>query len=433
MNKLIKHITQACALTLVSATALANDIVPAKKQSQPILIKGATLHTVTDGIKQNHDLLLDNGVIKNIATGIAAPNNALVIDAAGKHVYPGMIGLVSNLGLVEIGAVRATRDASEVGRYTPEVKAHVAYNSDSEVIPTIRSNGLTHVQATPTGNGLNGQSSLMQLDSWNWQDALVKEQTGMHLTWPRVGINKAFWERRAPDAQRKANAKTLKSLHDTFDAIKAYVNARANSKSQALDMRWEAMRPVFAKKVPLFINANDYRQIEQAINFGKKYDLDIVIVGARDADMALDLIKSTNTPVIFTAAWGRPRRSDEANDRDFTTPARLEAAGIDYALAIAGSWNIRDLPFAAGQTVANGASMKTALESVTINPARVLGVDDKMGSLSVGKQANIVISKGDIFDHLTHKVEAVFIDGRQIDIDNRHKRLYRKYSEKEPK
>ncbi|PWK44424.1 amidohydrolase family protein [Pleionea mediterranea] len=426
---LTKLIASTAALTLSSAL-LANDMIPGKKPDAPILITDATLYTVSSGVKQDHDLLIKDGKIAAIGQDLTAPTNATVINGEGKHVYPGLIGLTTTVGLVEIGAVRATRDMAETGRATPEVKAHIAFNADSEIIPTIRSNGITHVEVAPTGSGLNGQSSLMHLDGWNWQDALVKKGTGMHLRWPRAGINKSFWETRTPKKQKEDNAKALKQLSDTFEQIKAYHKARSANANAAIDVRWEAMRPVLDKTMPLFVHANDYRQIESAIHFAKQQDIKIVLVGVGDADKAIELIKSNNIPVVFTSAWGHPMRSDEGLDRAYKTPAVLEQNGISYALAINGNWNVRDLPFAAGQTVAYGVSPSTALKSVTLEPAKILGVADKMGSLEVGKQANIVISQGDLFDHLTHKVDTVMIEGRSIDLNNRHKQLYDKYSKK---
>jgi len=426
----MKKLTNLVLLASFSFSAIATDIIPGAKQVNPILIKGGTLHTVTDGTKHNHDLLLENGLISKIGKNLTAPAGAKIIDATGKQVYPGLIGLVTNVGLVEVGAVRATRDSNETGRATPEVQAHVAYNADSEIIPTIRSNGITHVQITPGGSGLNGQSSLMQLDAWSWENALVKENTAMHLRWPSVGINKSWWESRTPEKQREANNKASKQFSELIASIKSYVKARDEDKTQAIDLRWEAMRSVMSGKTPLFIHANDYRQIEQAIHFADKEKLNIVIVGGRDADKAAGLLKAHDIPVVYTSAWGQTWRSDEAMDRAYAMPATLESLGVDFALAIESNWPVRNLAFAAGQSIAYGVSAERALESITLTPAKILGVADKMGSLSEGKQANIVISGGDLFDHLTHSVEAVYIEGRVVNIDNRHKRLYRKYSAK---
>jgi imidazolonepropionase-like amidohydrolase len=428
--KLIKRLTASIAAMAVGGSLLASDIVPGQQQQQAILIQNATLHTVTQGVKKDHDLLIVNGVIRDMGPNLGVPKNARVIAARGKHVYPGLIALNTTLGLVEIEAVRSTRDMSEVGQITPEVQAHIAYNADSEIIPTVRSNGITHVEVAPVGRGLNGQSSLMQLDGWNWQDATVKPRTAMHLSWPRTGINKAFWERRSPEQQKEANEKALKQLFTTFDTIKAYAKARDADPDHPIDLRWEAMRPVLRGEMPLVVRASDYRQIEQAIHFANKNNLKLVLADTDDADLASDLIKQHNIPVIITSPWGHPSRSDQGLDHAYRLPAMLEQKGIEFALTINGSWNVRDLPFAVGHSMAYGVSPEAALRSVTLTPAKILGVDDKLGSLDIGKQANIVISSGDLFDHLTHQVELVLIEGRDVNLDNRQKRLYQKYSQK---
>lgn len=426
--KLVKLL--AGIITLGATTLWSHDMVPATQPEQKLLIQNATLHTVSRGVKEHYDILITDGKISAMADSLSADESTKIVDATGKHIYPGLIGLSTTLGLVEISAVRATRDFNETGRITPEVKAHIAFNADSELIPTVRSNGITHVEVAPSGNGLRGQSSVMQLDGWNWQDAVVKTSVGMHLTWPSVSINKSFWEKRSVKEQKEDNAKALKAIKETFEQIMAYHKARNNDKDQAIDLRWEAMRPVVSGEMPLFVHANDYRQIEQAIQFTKQNNLKLVIVGAFDAVKAIDLLKQHKTPVVFTHAWGRPGRSDEAVDIAYRTPATLEQNGVPYTLAIQGNWNVRDLPFAVGQSIAYGVSPSTALKSVTLEPAKILGLDKLMGSLDVGKQANLVISQGDLFDHLTHKIEAVYIEGREIDLNNRHKQLYQKYSNK---
>jgi len=418
---------------VMSVSLFAHDLVPGDSSKQPLFIQNATVHTVTKGTHENYDIVIENGKISQLGSNLEAPQNAKVMNANGKHVYPGLIALSTTLGMVEISAVRSTRDMSETGRATPEVKAHIAFNADSEIIPTVRSNGITHAEIAPTGSGLNGQSSLMQLDGWNWQDAIVKSSSGMHLQWPRVGVNKSFWERRSPQKQKEDNDKALASLYELFADLKAYAAARNNNSKTPIDVRWEAMRPVMDGSMPLYIHADDFRQIEQAIAFGKEHQISIVLVGVRDAALALELLKASKVPVIYTSPWGQPSRSDDGYDALYSTPALLGANDIPYALAIEGNWNVRDLPFAAGQTVAHGASKDAALASITIEPAKILGVDERMGSIEVGKDATLVFSEGDIMDHLSHKVTDILIEGRPVDTDNRHKRLYNKYQQKPAK
>lgn len=416
--------------SIMSSLVAAHDMVPGKASSATLIIQNATVHTITQGTQENYDIVIADGKIKSLGNDLPTPQGAQVIDATGKHVYPGLVALSTTLGMVEVSAVRSTRDTNETGRATPEVKAHIAFNADSEIIPTVRANGIAYAEIAPGGSGLNGQSSVMQLDGWHWQDALVKASSGMHLQWPNVGINKSFWERRPVAKQKADNAKAKQQLDDLFAALKAYHKAREANPKLAIDVRWEAMRPVLQGTTPLYIHANDYRQIEQAIAFSQEHQLKVVIVGARDAALALDLLKQAKVPLVYTAPWGQPRRSDEGYDDLYATPKLLAANNIPYALAIEGSWNVRDLPFAAGQSVAHGVSKEVALRSITIEAAKVLGLDATIGSIEVGKEATLVISRGDIMDHLTHKVEQMFISGREVDLDNRHKQLYRKYDAK---
>ncbi len=420
----------AFAGAIFSMQLSAHDLIPGEPTTTPVFIKNGTIHTVTKGTLSNSHILIENGKIKAIGNVLEAPNGAQVIDATGKHIYPGFIALNSQLGLEEIGAVRATRDQSETGKETPEVKAHIAFNADSEIIPTVRANGITHAEIAPQGGSINGQSSVVHLDGWNWQDSLVKASSGMHMRWPRAGINKSWWERRPPEKQREDAAKALKAIDQNFEMLAQYNRLRSAIKNTPIDIRWEAMRSVMDGTMPLYIHANDYREIEQAINLANQYQLKIVLVGVTDVIKSADLIKMHNVPVVFTSAWGQPLSADDKVDSSFTIPAQMEKLGIPYALTVAGSWNSRDLPFAVGQSIAYGVSPEKGLASITIEPAKILGLDAEMGSIEVGKNANIIISTGDVFDHLTHKIETMLIDGRTVNLDNRHKRLYEKYSKK---
>ena len=336
----------------------------------------------------------------------------------------------STLGLTEISAVRATRDMSEVGDVNPDVKGRVAFNADSELIPTMRSNGITHVQVVPEGRMFTGLSSLVQLDAWNWTDAVVKADEGVNLIWPRAGINTAWWERRSPEKQREQAAKNLKKVEKHFISARAYYDAYTADKNIAVDSRWHAMMPLFDKTKPLYVHADDRRQIEQAIKFANKQDIRLVIVGGQDAWRVTDLLSKNNVELIFERPFGLPRRSDEAVDQAYKTPKLLADANINFAMTIPGNWGSRSLPFAVGQAINYGLSADKALASVTIEPAKILGVEDSMGSISVGKKANVIVSKGDLFDFATHAVTHMYIDGREVNLDNRHKRLYQKYQQK---
>ena len=427
MKKLLTTIVAAS----LSVAATAHDMVPGEPQSQPVLLQGGTLHTVTQGTKANTDVLFENGKITAIGVNLAAPENARVIDVTNKHVYPGIIALDTTLGLVEIEAVRATNDMREIGAITPEVSGHTAYNPDSEVIPTIRFNGITHAEIVPQRNLIAGRSSLLQTDGWTFEDAAEALNVGVHVNWPRAGLNTSWWERRSPEEQRKANAEALKELKKAFVDAKAYFDAKQAGQLNGTDVRWEAMTGLFDGSNKLFVHAHDKRQMEQAIDHAKEWGFELVLVGARDAWRIADKLAAENITVVYGEPYGLPTRHDEAYDQAYATPAILAAAGVNFAIAYStGYWDIRNLAFAAGNAVSYGLDKQQALAAITIKPAEVMGVADKIGSLEVGKQASLFVSEGDVIDHLGQKVQLMFIDGAEVDLNNRHNQLYQKYRQK---
>ena len=415
-----------CALSMSSA--IAHDMVPGKKQSAPILIKGATLHTVSNGVLNNSDILLKDGKIAAIGKQLSQPSNAQVINGQGKHVYPGLISTVSQLGLREIESVRATVDITEVGEDNPHLLAHVAYNPDSEIIPTIRANGITHVQVTPSGYMLGGQSSVINLDAWNIDDGLVKSAVGVHLFWPS---KPGYWvsKKRLPKAL-KSYQKRLDRLTDYFAQSKRYATAYNADKTIEQDIRWHAMLGLWNKEKTLFVHADAINEIEQALRFNRTHDINMVIVGGRDAWIAKKQIAAQKVPVIYTHAFGIPARGDEDIDQAFKTPSQLKDAGVTVVIGYESAWDSRSLAFAAGMAAKYGLGKQAALEAITLTPAKLLGVDKQLGSLDVGKSASLIITNGDVMDYQTHRVQQMFIDGRNVDLNNRHRQLYEKYQQK---
>lgn len=427
MKKLLTTVVAAG----LSVAAAAHDMVPGEAQQQPILLQGGTLNTVTHGVQENTDLLFENGKITAIGANLAAPENARVIDISGKQVYPGLVALDTTLGLIEIEAVRATNDMREVGDITPEVSGHTAYNPDSEVIPTVRYNGITHAEIVPQRNLIAGRSSLLQTDGWTFEDAAEALNVGVHVNWPRAGLNTSWWERRSPEEQRKENAEARKKLEAAFVAAKAYFDAKQANKLNGTDVRWEAMTGLFDGTAKLFVHAHDKRQLEQAIEFSTEWGFDLVLVGARDAWRIADKLAAEEVTVVYGEPYGLPTRHDEGYDQAYATPAALAAAGVDFAIAYStGYWDIRNLAFAAGNAVSYGLDKQQALAAITLKPAEVMGVADKIGSLEVGKNASLFISTGDVMDHIGQQVELMFIDGAEVDLNNRHNQLYQKYRQK---
>lgn len=430
LSKTCLSLFAALAGSLSSAQALAHDMVPGKAADGPLLLTGLTIHTVTDGVKADSDVLIVDGKIAAVGQNLSAPQGATVLALDGKHLYPGLIALANQLGLIEIEAVRSTDDSREVTQTNPDIKAKVGYNADSEVIPTIRSNGFAYSMIYPDGSMLMGQSSLMQLDAWNYQDAVVADGTGLHVRWPNASTLGSRWNPKPADEVRKANAEQLAKLQQYFQAAKAYYDAEQAGLNKGLDSRWHEMLAVFNGERPLFVHADDERQIRQAMLLAKEYNLKLTIVGGRDSWRLANELAAAKVAVIYTAPYGLPSRGDENYSQAFTVPKTLQDAGVSYALSLDGYWDTRNLVFAAGQAISFGLTPEQALRSVTINAAQIAGVADKIGSIEVGKAASLVVSEGDIFDYLGHKVTHLWIDGREVDLNNRHKQLHDKYKQR---
>lgn len=420
----------ALALMLVSMGLQANDMVPGKAQSQPIFLNDATVHTVSHGVLEKADVLLVDGKIAAVGVDLTAPANAQVVELAGKHVYPGLIALANQMGLLEIEAVRSTDDTNEVTDTNPDVRAGIAYNADSEVIPVSRSGGFSYSLVYPGGSMLMGQSSLMQLDAWNWQDATVKAGVGMHLRMPRLSTKSSPWNPQKPADIAKNNAKRVEALRSYLRQAKAYADAKAGGLVKAVDSRWESMIPVFAKQRPVYAHADDVRQIQLALQLSREFGFQLVIVGGADAGHLATELAQAQVPVIFSHPFGVPERDDEPVDYAYGTPAKLAQAGVLVAISNETYWDTRNVVFGAGQAQAFGMDHEQALAAVTLNAAKIVGMDSQLGSIDVGKAATVVVSDGDILDYRSSVVRYMWIDGRAVDLNDKHKQLNQKYQQR---
>ena len=413
-------------ISLVNAQA---NISPAPAQSKPIVITGATIHVGNGTVINNGYIAFDKGKITAIGEGAPAnTTGAEVIDAAGKQVYPGFICPITTLGLVEVEeGAKGTVDDSETGDFNPDARSLVAYNTDSKVIPTVRSNGILLAQPTPDGGVMPGESSVVQLDAWNWEDAAYKKDIGIHLNWPIVHTS---FRRRGPapsESPTEIAQKEIDAITSLFIQAKAYAEL---GKPAVTNQRFEAMRGLFNGTKKLFVNANGEREILQAINFGKKFGVQVVIVGGDDAYLVTEELKDNNVPVILTETQRLPDYDEDDVYLPYKTPKLLQDGGVLYGLTGIGFWRQRNLPFEAGEAVGYGLTKEQALSMITINNARILGIDKTTGTLEVGKDANLFISKGDALDMITIDVQKAFIQGRDINLDNLHKQLYRKFAGK---
>lgn len=426
MKNIISIVTLS-ALAFVSA--LAQNPAPAPVQSESIIIMNGTAHIGNGKVIENSVIGFENGKITLIgdATVIKLQEGKYKkkINAFGKHVYPGFINCNSSLGLTEIDLVRSTRDNYEVGDLNPNVRSIIAYNTDSKITPTVRSNGVLMEQIVPSGGTISGQSSVVVLDAWNWEDASYKTDEGIHLNWPQMYIAK-YPGADPEDKQRDRMNKEMNNIEQLFSEAKAYAMSTPAEKN----LRLESMKGLFDGSKKLYVHCGYVKEIESAIMFCKKYGVKMVLVDGQDAWRVSSLLIENNIPVILGRVHSLPPREDDDVDLPYKLPYMLKQAGITYALSIDGSWQNRNLAFMAGTSAGYGLSKEEALMSITSAPARILGIDNTVGTLETGKDATLFISSGDALDMRTNNVENAFIGGREINLDNVQKQLNAKYKEK---
>ncbi|MHA6248775.1 amidohydrolase family protein [Pontibacter sp. CAU 1760] len=424
------YITAAFA-ALLSLPALAQVPAPAPKQSKPMLLKGATLHVGNGQVVENAAIGFDKGKITYAGPQSGASLAGYeVIDVTGQHVYPGLIHTNSALGLNEVESVRATIDWREVGDFNPNVRSIIAYNTDSDIIPTIRTNGVLMTQLTPVGGTISGSSSVVQLDAWNWEDALVKADEGIHLNWPNMLLD--LGNNNSNDTRLKRMAENREQTLRDLAILLRDASVYKASKPDTENLKLAALTGLFDGTKKLYIHTNYAKEIIESVNFVKQYGVkEVVIVGAGDAVAVTDFLKANNIAVIYSGVHALPGRAGEDVDMPYKTPYLLQKAGIpfalDYDLSIHG---IRNLPFIAGTAAAYGLDKEQALAAVTLAPAKILGIDKQAGSVEVGKDATLVVSKGDLLDMRTNNVTHAFIQGRTVDLSNKQKHLYEKFDNK---
>jgi imidazolonepropionase-like amidohydrolase len=404
---------------------------PAKDQSKRIMLYGATAHIGNGDIIENSLIVIENGKITSVedATHVRIDiSNAEYFDVIGKHIYPGFILPNTTLGLADIDAVRATRDFDEVGELNPHIRSIIAYNTDSPVLPTIRTNGILVGQITPKGGMISGTSSIVEFDAWNYEDALYKEDDGVHLNWPR---NPWLYSSHEHAEKSKDNfVEDLLAMEQFFEKAKAYYLTN----NPQLDISLQAMEGVFDGSKQLFIHVSSTKGIKQAVLFSQKMGIKkMVLVGAEESWRIADFIAENEIPVILNRVHRLPRHKSDAVDVAFKTPKILQDAGVLYCLDYEGDMErmgSRNLPFTAGTTATYGLTKEEALMSITLNTAKILGVDARLGSLEIGKDATLFVSDGDALDMMTNKLSHAFIRGKRLDLNNHQSDLYQKYKAK---
>jgi imidazolonepropionase-like amidohydrolase len=422
------------ALLLVTAPALAqDDIYPAKLYNGVLFIKNGTIHVGNGQVIEGGTIEVNNGKIVRVGTDIAIPaGDVKVFDVKGQHVYPGLILSTSGIGLVEISSVRASSDITEIGDLNPNIRSAVAYNTDSKIINTVRSNGILLANIVPQGGTISGSSSVMQLDAWNWEDAIYAGDNGIHLNLPELYIRPnpfaAFLGTpQAGPEQIKKNLEQIEGLKSFFRQAQAYTTQPQAS----TNLKFEAVRGLFTKKQKLFVHCDIVKEMLVALDFKKEFGFDVVIVGGSESYQIADLLKKYEVPVILNQMHALPTLADDDVDLPYRLPALLQKAGVLFAINDEdGQHRGKNLPFNAGTAAAYGLGKENALTAITLNAAKILGIADRTGSLEAGKDANIVVSRGDILDMRTNDITLAIIQGRSIDLNNKHKQLYDRYMTK---
>ena len=436
MKKIILNISFLFTFVGVftNTTSAQENMHPSPAQTGSIALVNATIHVGNGQVINNGSIVFNNGKITEVTTtGTVIADK--ITDLKGKHVYPGVIATSTNLGLVEVSAVRSTFDYTELGDINPSIRSLVAYNTDSKVINTLRSNGVLLAHIVPSGGIISGTSSVVQLDAWNWEDAAYKADNGIHFNMPAL-INRPnqFGGGRRQNAEQvdpvKQGLERIENIRKFFREAKAY-NAETNHSST--NLKFEAVNKLFNKTQTLFVHCDLVREMMVAIDFAKEFGFKMVIVGGSDSWIIANILRENNIPVILSEPHSLPATEDDDVDQPYKTGAALQKAGVLFTICMDagdGYWQQRNLPFEAGTMAAYGLSKEEALTAITLNAAKILGIDDKTGSLEIGKDANIVICDGDLLDMKSSIVTHAFIQGREINLDNKQKQLFERYKYK---
>lgn len=401
---------------LLTATCVveASDQVPGAPQRQPIALVGGMVHTLSGRSIENGTVIFAGGKITAVGKGLDLPEGTEVIRVEGKHVYPSLIDANSDIGLVEINSVRATIDSREAGSVNPNVRSAAAFNPDSELIPVNRANGILVALSAPSGRFVAGRSSVMMMDGWTWEDMTLKADAGMHVRWPRDGD------------------RGLSDLERLLDQASRYRAGRESNLDLPIDLRLQALGSVLDGVMPIIVDATTIAQIESAVAFARQHQLKLIIHGGYAAEHTAELLKQANVPVIVAGVYRLPSKRDLPYDDAYTLPSRLKEKGVQFCICSGGRFGasgLRNLPYHAATAAAFGLSQEEAIKAISLYPAQILGIEDRVGSIAVDRDATLFVSDGNILETESN-VEQAFVQGRRVDLDNRHKQLYRKYDEK---
>jgi imidazolonepropionase-like amidohydrolase len=432
-----RHLAALGLAALALAALAIGGASPGDAQAAQALV-GATVITVSGAVHDPGVVVIgDDGAIAAVgpAASTTVPPGAVRIDLHGLRLYPGMIDAMTSLGLTEVAAVAATNDVGDIGDLNPHLRAYAAVNPDSELIPVARAGGITHALVAPGGALLRGTSGLIALDGWTWETMLVKGPVALHVGWPSMQLDRSPQAQIPIKKQLEQRAERLRHLDQLVDEARAYAQARAtmgqkDTERHDEDLRYDAWGPVLRKEIPVMIHADGEREIGAALDWCARHDLRMVLAGGREADHVAPRLAHAGVPVIIDGVTGLPGRDTDPYDANYGLAGRLQAAGVKVAIASgAGAFaaaGVRNLPDLAGMSVAFGLPADAALRAVTLTPAEILGVAERMGSIEPGKQAHLIATDGDLLDIRT-RVLRMWIGGKEVSLESRHTRLWEKY------
>ncbi len=422
----------ALMLSLMALTNLYAIVPePAKDQLKPMAFIGATVHVGNGTVIKNALVTTDHGKITRVSSYSEGDDLSFyeTLDVNGQHIYPGFILANSQLGLVEVGALRATHDESEMGELNPNIRSIIAYNTDSELIPTLRFNGVLLTQVVPQGGLISGRSSVVELDGWNWQDAAYLTDEGLHLNWPSHWYMKFNFSTFTVEREKNKKFKlSMKQLVALIEQGKAY---QQKVQTGFRNIKLAALKNLFNGKMKLYVHTNNASEMVEAIRFSKKMGIvHTVIVGGSEALDVADILVKNEVPVILASIHHLPDNDADSVNQWYQLPAKLVAAGVKVALGYQSNMSARNLPFLAGTAATYGLSKEKALSLITSNVADILGIGKTVGSIEVGKDATFFISSGDALDMRTNNLTKAYIRGKDLDLQGLQQKLYQRYHQK---
>lgn len=430
MKTMKKLLYTICALFAINATAQQT---PAPEQTGVYTIMNATAHIGNGDVIENSVIVIENGKISAIAdaTTVRMDIKGEKIDAYGMHVYPGIIAMNTTLGLVEVDAVNASDDEREIGTYNPHIRSIIAYNAESRVVESMRPNGVLIAQVVPRGGRISGKSSVVQLDAWNWEDAAIRTDDGIHINWPSSFRRSGSWRNPGPIEPSKDYAEQVAELTDFLNSAKAY---SATPNPVGLNLKYAALKDAINGDDNIYFHVDGEKGIRDVLTFVKENSIKKpVVVGGREGDKVAAELVAMNVPVLASRVHDLPAREDEDYDMPYKFPKLLADKGVMVALENSGSMErhqARNFPFYAGTVAGYGMDMEKALMMITLTPAKILGIDKDYGSLEQGKSATLFISRGNALDMRGNQLTRAFIDGRDISLNSHQTELYERYMNK---